>query len=71
MPERIKTDEELWASCIGGAMQINDYIHVIETPGFDVREVRENPQYQFISDRAQCACQTYGVKSVSLAARAR
>lgn len=69
MPQSIKSDEDLWASCIGGAMQINDYTGVIETPGLDVVEVRENPNYEFISDRAQSACQKYGVKSISLLAR--
>lgn len=68
MPESIKSDEDLWASCIGGAMQINNYTDVIETTGFDVSEVRENPRYEFISDRAQSACQKYGVKSISLLA---
>lgn len=50
-------------------MQINDYTDIIETPGLDVVEVRENPQYGFISERAQGACQKYGVKSISLGAR--
>lgn len=69
MPERIKADADLWAACIGGAEQVDDYTELIETPGFDVIEVRENPQYAFISEQAQGACGTYGVKSVSLAAR--
>lgn len=69
MPESIKTDADLWAACIGGAMQIDRYTDVVETAGFDVVEVRENPQYEFISDQAANACQKYGVKSVSLGAR--
>lgn len=68
MPESIKTEEDLWASCIGGAMQINDYTALVERTGLEVVEVRENPQYEFISDRAQNACQKYGVKSISLGA---
>ena len=69
MPDSIKTNADLWAACIGGAMQINNYTDTIETSGFDVVEVRENPQYEFISEQAQGACQKYGVKSVSLGAR--
>jgi hypothetical protein len=38
---------------------------------FDVGEVRENTEYEFIPDRAANACQKYGVKSVSLGARKR
>ncbi|WP_306058331.1 methyltransferase domain-containing protein [Natronococcus wangiae] len=71
MPERIKGDADLWAACIGGAMQIDDYTDVIEMPGFADVEVRENPQYEFVSERAQGACQAYGVKSISLRARNR
>jgi SAM-dependent methyltransferase len=69
MPESIKTDEDLWAACIGGAEQIDRYTALIETAGFDVLEVRENAEYEFVSDQAVNACQKYGVKSISLAAR--
>ena len=71
MPDSIKTNADLWAACIGGAEQITDYTDMIETPGFEIVEVRENPQYEFISEQAQGACQKYGVKSVSLLARKR
>lgn len=70
MPDSIKTNADLWAACIGGAEQINDYTTMIETAGFEVVEVRANPQYDFTSDQAQNACQKYGVKSISLGARA-
>lgn len=68
MSEGIKTDADLWAACIGGAEQVDDYTSVIETPGFEVTEMRENHEYEFISEQAQGACQKYGVKSVSLVA---
>ena len=69
MPDSIKTNADLWAACIGGAEQINAYTTMIETASFDVVELRENPQYEFISEQAQGACQQYGVKSISLGAR--
>lgn len=68
MPESIKTDADLWAACIGGADQIDDYTAVIETGGFEVTSVRENDRYEFVSEQAHGACQKYGVKSVSLVA---
>ncbi|WP_265110113.1 methyltransferase domain-containing protein [Halosolutus halophilus] len=71
MPDSIKTSSDLWAACIGGAEQINDYTAMIEAAGFRDVEVRENPQYDFISEQAQGACQKYGVKSISLTARNR
>ena len=68
MPESIKTDEDLWAACIGGAEHVDRYTGLVETAGFEVSDVRDNPQYEFISDQAANACQKYGVKSISLSA---
>ncbi|GAA0241833.1 methyltransferase domain-containing protein [Haladaptatus pallidirubidus] len=68
MPESIKNDEDLWAACIGGAEQVDRYTSIIEDTGFDVTDVRENTQYEFISEQAANACQKYGVKSISLSA---
>ena len=69
MPESIKSDADLWAACIGGAEQVDRYTSLIEDAGFDLGEVRENTEYQFVSDQAVNACQKYGVKSISLGAR--
>ncbi|WP_336022055.1 methyltransferase domain-containing protein [Halobellus salinisoli] len=68
MPESIKNNEDLWAACIGGAEQVDRYTSIIEDSGFEVTDVRENTQYEFISDQAANACQKYGVKSISLGA---
>ena len=68
MPQSIKTDEDLWAACIGGAEQVDRYTGHLEAAGFDLGTVRENPEYAFISERAANACQKYGVKSISLSA---
>lgn len=61
-------DVNLWASCIGGAMQQDDYRTSIEDAGLTVSQSRENPQYSFISGSAQNATKTFGVKSVSILA---
>lgn len=68
MSESIKTNADLWAACIGGAEQVDDYTAMIELPGFAVSEVQENPQYEFTSEQATNACHKYGVKSISLRA---
>lgn len=68
LPEGITCDATLWAACIGGAMQIDDYVSTIEGAGLRVQRVKENPQYQFISKNAQGATRKYGVKSISLLA---
>jgi len=69
MPESIKSDADLWAACIGGAEQVDEYTSLIEAPGFEITDVRDNTRYEFISERARGACQKYGVKSVSVAAK--
>ena len=68
LTEAIVCDVNLWASCIGGAMQENDYERVIKEAGLHVTEIQQNPQYLFISDSAQGATTTFGVKSVSILA---
>lgn len=68
LTEAIVCDVNLWASCIGGAMQQDDYRTAIEAAGLDIVAFVENPQYQFISDSAQGATDTFGVKSISVAA---
>jgi ubiquinone/menaquinone biosynthesis C-methylase UbiE len=68
LPEGITCNATLWAACIGGALQVDDYVAKIESAGLRVRELRDNPQYRFISDNAQGATRKYGVKSVSLVA---
>lgn len=68
LPDRIKSNEDLWAACIGGAMQVDQYTETVEDAGFTATTMRENDDYQFISDQAANACQQYGVKSISLRA---
>jgi arsenite methyltransferase len=68
LTEAIVCDVNLWASCIGGAMQEDDYHARIEEAGLTVGEWRENPQYGFLSGSARGATETFGVKSVSILA---
>lgn len=68
LTESIVCDVNLWASCIGGAMQQDDYRTRIEDAGLKVHEWLENPQYGVISGSAQGATKTFGVKSVSILA---
>jgi SAM-dependent methyltransferase len=68
LTEAIVCSAELWAACIGGAAQVDDYLGAIEAAGLRVEQVRDNPAYAFLSDSAQGATRTYGVKSISLLA---
>ena len=68
LPETIVCNSTLWAACIGGAAQQDNYRQMIEAAGLGLTTVQDNPQYQFISDNAKGASKKFGVKSVSLLA---
>jgi SAM-dependent methyltransferase len=68
LPEAIVCNSTLWAACIGGAAQRDNYRYQIEAAGLEVQAIEDNPAYQFISDNARGASRKFGVKSVSLLA---
>jgi len=68
LPESIVCNSTLWAACIGGAAQQDNYHKTIQEAGLRLVTVEDNPQYQFISDNARGASKKFGVKSVSLLA---
>lgn len=68
LPENITCDAALWAACIGGALSIRDYLDAIAAAELELFYVQTNTGYRFLSDGAQWATQTYGVKSISLVA---
>jgi arsenite methyltransferase len=70
LPQGVTCDASLWAACIGGAAQRDDYLDAITEAGFVVQVVRDN-DYRFISDRALGATTTYGVTSISILATKR
>lgn len=67
LPDGVTCDASLWAACIGGAAQRDDYLAAIRDAGFEIAAVRDN-DYRFISDRALGATTTYGVTSISVLA---
>ena len=69
LPENVVCSASLWAACIGGAAQQDDYRAAVEAAGLHVEFVRENRQYQFLSRSARGASREFGVKSVSILAR--
>jgi arsenite methyltransferase len=69
LPDDVTCNASLWASCIGGAMQVDDYRAAIEKAGLRIETVRDNDHYRFLSDSATGATEKWGVKSVSLLAR--
>jgi len=68
LPETIVCNSTLWAACIGGAAQQDNYRGQITAAGMTVVKVQDNLTYQFISDNARGASKKFGVKSISLLA---
>ncbi len=68
LPENVVCNSTLWAACIGGAAQQDDYSRAIQHGGLEVLYVKKNDSYGFISKSAQGASKDFGVKSVSLLA---
>ena len=68
LPESVSCNATLWAACIGGALQQDDYRAAIEAAGLVIETWREHPEYRFLTESAQKASGTYGVKSISLLA---
>jgi len=69
LPEGVVCNADLWAACIGGAAQQDEYCTAIDAAGLRLERIEENPQYQFLSDNARGAVAKWGVKSVSILAR--
>lgn len=68
LPENVICNSTLWAACIGGASQQDDYRNAIEQAGMEVLYVKTNDAYGFVSKSAKGAAKDYGVKSISLIA---
>lgn len=65
---KIVCNTDLWAACIGGAAQTENYRDLITGAGFKIVTTRAN-NYEFISDRARVATAKYGVSSLSFLAQ--
>lgn len=69
LPESVTCNSTLWAACIGGASQQDDYRSSIEKSGLEIQSVKNNEAYSFISKSAKGASKEFGVKSISLSAK--
>ena len=67
LPESISCNASLWAACIGGAAQKDEYYQLIEDAGLKIVKVKSNP-YEFLSKGAKGATRDYGIESISLLA---
>lgn len=68
LSDRVVSDPTLWAECIGGAMQQDNYKSAIMSSGLKLKEIKDNPQYRFLNPDTQKGADKYGVKSASILA---
>jgi ubiquinone/menaquinone biosynthesis C-methylase UbiE/TusA-related sulfurtransferase len=68
LPDNVVCDASLWAACVGGAAQEDEYGDAIKAAGLNIIAVVNNDSYKFLSLSAQSTSKRYGVKSVSLLA---
>jgi len=67
---QIVCSADLWAACIGGAAQADEYRSAMSGAGF-ILERQERNSYEFLSGRAREATSKYGVMSLSFLARVK
>jgi ubiquinone/menaquinone biosynthesis C-methylase UbiE len=65
---RTAAQPDLWAACIAGASQRDDYLHDITATGLELRTVQRNSAYRFASERAQRTSDKYGAQTIELLA---
>ena len=65
---RTAAQPDLWAACIAGASQRDDYLQDITAAGLELRTVRRNSAYRFASERAQRTSAKYGAQTIELLA---
>jgi arsenite methyltransferase len=66
--ERTACQAELWAACIAGASQTEQYLADIAAAGLELQLVQPNSGYRFTSERARRTSEKYGAHSISLLA---
>lgn len=67
LPESVRENCELWAECIGGAVQKDRYLRLIEQAGMRVEKVQDN-DYRFTQESTIAAATKFQVGSISILA---
>ena len=68
LPLDVQADTELWAECIGGAMEEKAYLKEIERACFKIVKTRLNEKYLFTKESTLRAASKYQVRSLSILA---
>jgi arsenite methyltransferase len=65
---RTAAQPDLWAACIAGASQRDQYLNDIAATGLWLRTAQRNDAYGFASERAQRTSDKYGAHTIELLA---
>lgn len=68
LPDSVRENCELWAECIGGAVQRDRYLRLIEQAGMSIEAVEDN-DYRFTQESTIDAAYKFQVTSISILAR--
>ncbi|MDD5184115.1 MAG: arsenite methyltransferase [Paludibacter sp.] len=50
LPEKLKKDAEMYAGCVSGAIDINEYLEIIRTTGFSAIEIHKQKEIELPVD---------------------
>ena len=68
LPKSVRDNCELWAECIGGAMEQSAYLRMIEDAGLKIETVKRNDQYAFTQESTKSAANKFQVRSIGVLA---
>jgi arsenite methyltransferase len=71
LPASVRENCELWAECIGGALEQTRYLKLIEHAGLSIDRVHRNERYEFKGQSTREAAQKFQVRSLSILAYRR
>jgi len=50
LPEKLQKDAEMYAGCVSGAIDINEYVEIIEKQGFKSIEIHKQKEVEIPAD---------------------
>lgn len=68
LPKSVRENCQLWAECIGGAVEQRQYLELISTSGLRVATHAMNGEYRFTQGATLTAAETFKVRSIKVLA---
>lgn len=68
LPKSVRENCQLWAECIGGALEQRQYLDLISASGLRVATHRVNTGYRFVQEATVSAAEKFKVRSIRVLA---